>query len=143
MDVQLEWGDGLKFVATSGSKHQIVLDGSPMHGGSDSGLRPMEALLASLGSCTGMDLATILRKKRRKINQLKINLHGERASVHPHVFTNITMEYLIWGEGIDDADVQWALDLSLNKYCSVAEMLKKCCPLNFKWRIHKKGSKSK
>ena len=143
MDVQLEWSDGLKFAATSGSKHQIILDGSLDHGGSDSGLRPMEALLSSLGSCTGMDLATILRKKKRKLNQLKISLHGERAAVHPHVFTKITMEYLIWGDDITDADVQWALDLSLNKYCSVAAMLKQCCDVNYKWRIHKKGTKGK
>jgi putative redox protein len=143
MDVQLEWTEGLKFISTSGSKHQVVLDASPEHGGTDSGLRPMEALLSSLGSCTGMDLVTILRKKKRKLNNLKVSLHGERAPVHPHVFTRISMEYQIWGEDITDDDVRWALDLSLNKYCSVAAMLKQCCTINFKWRIHRKGMKVK
>jgi putative redox protein len=141
MDVSLEWEDGLSFAANTGSKHQIILDGSRDHGGDDSGLRPMEALLSSLGSCTGMDLVTILRKKKCNPEKIKINLHGERAATHPHVFKTISMEYEIWGKDIKDRDIQWALDLSLNKYCSVAAMLKKCCNMNFKWRIHKKGVK--
>ena len=141
-DVELEWEDGLRFISNSGSKHQIVLDGSKEHGGSDTGLRPMEALLSSLGSCTGMDLATILRKKKRDLQKLKVKLHGERAAAHPHVFSTISMEYKIWGSDITDDDVQWALDLSLNKYCSVAAMLKKCCNVNYKWRIYKKESKN-
>lgn len=142
MDVNLEWDDGLRFISDSGSKHQIVLDGSVEHGGKNSGLRPMEALLSSLGSCTGMDLVTILKKKKKNPEKLKIKLHGERTANHPHVFKTISMEYQIWGKDITDSDVQWALDLSLNKYCSVAAMLKACCNLNFKWRIHKKGAKN-
>jgi len=102
----------------------------------------MEVLLSALGSCTGMDLATILRKKKRKLEALTINLHGLRAPTHPHVFENITMEYLVWGPDITDDDIQWALNLSLDKYCSVAAMLKKSCNLNFKWRINQ-GKKVK
>ena len=137
VDTELQWTDGLKFIATTGSSHQLILDASPEHGGNDLGARPMETLLSALGGCTGMDLVTILKKKRRNLQDLKINLHGERTSTHPHVFKNITMEYLIWGSDITDEDVQWALNLSLEKYCSIAAMLKKCCKLNFKWRIHK------
>ena len=139
VDAKLELTENLRFVATTGSKHQIILDASPEHGGGDSGARPMEALLSSLGSCTGMDLATILRKKKRDLQALKINIHGERTNQHPHTFKTITMEYLIWGPDITDQDVQWALDLSLNKYCSVAAMLKKSCTINYRWRIHKKA----
>jgi putative redox protein len=142
-DVELEWESGLRFVAKSGSDHEIVLDGSPEHGGTDSGIRPMEALLSSLGSCTGMDLATILKKKRRDIQKIKVKLHGDRANAHPHVFKTISMDFKIWGSDITDEDVQWALDLSLSKYCSVAAMLKKCCNINYKWRIYKKETVKK
>lgn len=142
-DVELEWESGLKFISKTGSRHEIILDGSPEHGGSDAGLRPMEALLSSLGSCTGMDLATILRKKRRNLQKLKVKIHGERTNSHPHVFKTITMEYKIWGGDITDDDVQLALDLSLNKYCSVAAMIKKCCNVNYKWRIYKKDADKK
>lgn len=143
IDVQLDWTGNLRFVSLTGSNHEIILDGSPEHGGKDSGARPMEALLSSLGSCTGMDLATILKKKRRDLQSLKINIHGERVNQHPHIFKTITMEYLLWGTDITDQDVQWALDLSLSKYCSVAAMLKKSCTLNYKWRIYKKKGAAK
>lgn len=139
VDSELQWNDGLKFISTTGSNNQLVLDASPEHGGNNDGARPMEAVLSALGSSTGMDLITILKNKKRHIERLKVKLHGERAPSHPHIFKRITMEYVIWGPDILDEDVQWALDLSLNKYCSIAGMLKKCCKLNFKWRIHRQG----
>jgi putative redox protein len=139
VDAELQWSDGLKFVSTTGSNNKLVLDASPEHGGNNQGARPMEAVLSALGSSTGMDLITILKNKKRKVEKLKIKLHAERASSHPHIFKNVTIEYIIWGFDIKDEDVKWALDLSLNKYCSVAGMLKNCCKLNFKWRIHKQG----
>ena len=143
VDTRLEWADGLEFTATAGSGNKFILDASTEHGGANRGVRPMEALLSALGGCTGMDLVTILRKKKRDIQGLQINLHGERAANHPHVFKNISMEYLIRGSDITDQDVQWALNLSLEKYCSVAAMLKDQCKLNFRWKINRKGGKSK
>ena len=143
VDAELKWMDGLKFVSTTGSRQTLVLDASLEHGGNDQGARPMEAMLSALGSCTGMDLVTILKKKKRNLQDLKINLFGERASSHPHVFKKITMEYLIWSPDITDEDVQWAVNLSLEKYCSIAAMIKKTCKLNFKWRINKTGNSSK
>jgi putative redox protein len=137
METDLVWTDGLKFISSTSSKHQIILDASPEHGGHNEGARPMEAILTALGGCTGMDLVTILKKRRRNLQNLRIKLHGQRASSHPHVFRQITMEYILWGSDILDDDVQWALKLSLEKYSSVAAMLKKSCKLNFKWRIHK------
>ena len=137
VDTELQWSDGLKFISMTGSHNQLVLDASPEHGGNNEGARPVEAVLSALGSSTGMDLITILKNKKRSVEKLKIKLHGERASSHPHIFKKITMEYVIWGSDILDEDVQWALDLSLNKYCSIAGMLKNCCKLDFKWRIHK------
>jgi putative redox protein len=142
MDTELEWTDGLKFISTTGTKHRILLDASPEHGGKDEGARPMEVLLSALGGCTGMDLVTILKKKKRNIQNLKIKLYGERMPSHPHIFRQITMEYILWGSDIADDDVQWALNLSLDKYCSVAAMLKKSCKLNFKWRIHRDKAKA-
>jgi putative redox protein len=142
VDTELHWEKGLKFASKTGSGNEVVLDASPEHGGHNEGARPMEVLLSSLGGCTGMDLVTILRKKKRNVTDLKINLYGERSSTHPHVFKTITMEYQLWGTDITDADVQWALNLSLEKYCSVAAMLKKSCKLNYKWRIHKAKKQS-
>ena len=143
VDAELQWTKGLKFISHTGSNHRIELDASSEHGGNDEGPRPMETMLSALGGCTGMDLVTILKNKKRNLQNLKINLYGERTSTHPHVFKKITMEYLLWSPDITDDDVQWALNLSLEKYCSIAAMLKKSCKLNIKWRIYREGKDRK
>ncbi len=131
----MEWNGGMGFTCKSGSGHDIITDASSQHGGGDLGARPMELLLFSLGGCTGMDIVTFLKKKRRDIKDVKLKLSGQRAPVHPHVFEAISIEYIISGSDLTDDDIRWAIDLSLNKYCSVAGMIKKVCKINFKWKI--------
>lgn len=142
VEATLDWNGRMGFTCKSGSGHELVTDASASHGGDNSGSRPMELLLFALSSCTGMDVATILKKKKRDLQGLTIKAHGQRAANHPHVYENITLEYIVSGSDLTDDDIRWAIDLSLNKYCSVAGMLKATCKLNYKWRILKgvKGS---
>jgi putative redox protein len=135
VEASLEWNGRMGFVCRSGSGHELLSDASAPHGGDNSGARPMELLLFALGGCTGMDVATILKKKRLDLQGLKIKTHGQRAPNHPHVYENITLEYILTGSDLRDNDVRWAIELSLNKYCSVAGMLQKICKLNYRWRI--------
>jgi putative redox protein len=137
VEAELEWGQGLKFVAKTGSKNKIILDAAEEHGGVNAGARPMEALLSALGGCTAMDLVTILSKKKRTLKDIKVALHGKRAGEHPHILEAVSMTFDIWGEDISDEDMQWAIKLSLSKYCSVSAMLEKSCKITYKWNIHK------
>ena len=137
VETTLEWNGRMGFECHSGSGHQIKVDASAAHGGDDAGVRPMELLLFSLSGCTGMDIATILKKKRRDVQGIKIKTHGQRAPNHPHVYENITIEYILTGSDLTDDDIRWAIDLSLNKYCSVAGMLQKVCKINYRWKIIK------
>ncbi len=137
VEAGLEWNGRMGFLCKSGSGHEITSDASMTHGGENSGPRPMELLLFALSSCTGMDVAMILRKKGRDLQDLRIKSHGQRAAQHPHVYENITLEYILTGSDLTDDDVRWAVDLSLNKYCSVAGMLGKVCKINYKWKIIK------
>jgi len=134
---EMEWNGGMAFTCTSGSGHQIKSDASSEHGGDDSGARPMELLLFSLSSCTGMDVATFLKKRNRVLEDLKVSARGSRAAGHPHVFETITLEYIFTGTDLTDDDIRWAIDLSLDKYCSVAGMLRKICKINYHWKINK------
>jgi putative redox protein len=95
----------------------------------------MEFLLFALSSCTGMDIAMILKKKKRNLQALQIKTHGQRAASHPHVYESITLEYVLTGSDLTDDDIRWAIDLSLNKYCSVAGMLRTICKINYRWKI--------
>lgn len=142
VEATVEWNGRMGFSCKSGSGHEIVCDASPAHGGDNAGPRPMEFLLFALSGCTGMDIATILTKKKRDLQALKIKTHGQRATVHPHVYENITLEYILTGSDLTDDDVRWAIDLSLNKYCSVAGMLQEICKINYRWKIIKSAAGS-
>jgi len=137
VEATLSWNGKMGFSCRSGSGHEIISDASSMHGGDNAGSRPMELLLFALSSCTGMDVATFLKKKKRDLKDLKIMAYGRRSANHPHVFENITLEYLLTGSDLVDDDIRWAVDLSLKKYCSVAGMLGKVCKINYHWRIIK------
>jgi len=135
VEATLEWNGRMGFACHSGSGHEVTSDASVIHGGEDAGARPMELLLFALSSCTGMDVATFLKKKRRDLKNLKISAHGSRSPVHPHVFESITLEYVLTGTDLIDDDIKWAIDLSLKKYCSVAGMLGRVCKINYRWNI--------
>jgi len=135
VEATLDWNGRMGFVCKSGSGHETLSDASPTHGGDNSGPRPMEFLLFALSSCTGMDIAMILKKKKRNLQALQIKTHGQRAASHPHVYESITLEYVLTGSDLTDDDIRWAIDLSLNKYCSVAGMLRAICKINYRWKI--------
>lgn len=134
---EMEWDGGMGFVCKSGSGHEIKADASSEHGGKNTGARPMELLLFSLSSCTGMDVTTFLKKRKQNLDGLKISAYGSRTASHPHVFETITLEYIFAGDDLSDDDIRWAIDLSLEKYCSVAGMLRKICKINYHWKINK------
>ena len=120
----LRWTEGLQFVATaSGSNHAIVLDGSPEVGGADTGMRPMEALLCALGSCTAMDVISVLQKKRLDVRAFEVLVNGQRADEHPKRYTQITLTFVVTGHDIAEAAVERAIELSQIKYCGATASL--------------------
>jgi putative redox protein len=89
----------------------------------EAAMRPMQLLLTSLAGCTAMDIVSILKKKRLELEKFRVYVRGKRAEEHPRVFTEIEVEYLFWGEGLDEKSVQQAIQLSEEKYCSARAML--------------------
>ncbi len=135
MKVTLEQVKGLTFIGKGESNHWVCLDGPKQFDGSEAGSRPMELLLISLGSCTGSDVASILRKKRVQFDHIKINLDGERQENHPKVFTKIHVEYVFYGKNIEETNLKRAIDLSQNKYCPISAMLKESCEITYSYRV--------
>ncbi len=121
---QLEWVQGFQFVAhaeTSGAT--AVFDAGLAHGGADQGLRPSEGVLMSLASCTGMDVISILKKKRQRVSGLHLNVHGFTASEHPKRFERIELEFIVRGQDVSESAVAQAIELSQTKYCAVSASL--------------------
>jgi len=137
VETSIAWDGKMGFSCVSGSGHTVISDASVEHNGEDTGARPMELLLFSLSSCTGMDVATFLKKKKCDLKDLHVKARGQRASAHPHVFETITLEYVFTGSDLEDDNIRWAIDLSLKKYCSVAGMLSEVCKINYHWKVNK------
>jgi len=110
------------FVAETGSGGLVPIDGSPVVGGEGLGARPMELLLSALGGCAGIDVVGILTKQRQPIEDLAVTVEGERAPGEPAVFTRIHVHFTVSGP-VDERAVARAVELAMEKYCSVARTL--------------------
>ena len=127
----VKWIDEQKFVATSPSGHAVTIDSDR---DSNQAPGPMELLLMALGACTATDVVIVLRKKRQKLQSLEVICSGERAAEPPAVWTRLEIVYRLRGR-LDDAAVKHAIQLSEDKYCSVAAMLRKTATLSWRYEI--------
>jgi putative redox protein len=126
---------GMRFDAEAGSGHHVTLDAEEHDGGQNVGFRPMELLLVGLGGCTGMDVISILRKKRQQVTGYEVHVSGIRAEDHPMVFVEITVEHIITGHHIQPGAVERAIKLSEERYCGAGAMLGKVAHLTHTFRI--------
>lgn len=134
-EITADWKEENSFIATNVAGGQVqmgILDGRP-------GIGPMQLLLAGLAGCTGMDIVSILQKKRVKLTDMQVRVRGKRAEEYPMIWTDIQVQYLIWGENIQPGDVEKAIDLSEKKYCSVGIMLAKSATITSEYHILKPG----
>jgi putative redox protein len=123
MKVDLQRVGPAAFRAVAGSGGELVVDGSPEIGGEGRGMRPMELLLAALASCASMDVVHILRKQREPLENLEVHTEGERPDTTPSPFRRIHLHFVAHG-GVDQHKLERAVQLSVEKYCSVSESLK-------------------
>ncbi|MHB8919669.1 MAG: OsmC family protein [Halothiobacillus sp.] len=136
MKARVKWVEGMAFMAESDSGHGIMLDGSPDIGGRNLGVRPMEMVLMGLGGCTAIDVMVILGKQRQPVEDCWIELNADRADVAaPKVFTRIHVHYVVKGKGLDPKQVERAVKLSAEKYCSVSAMLKASVAISYDFEV--------
>jgi putative redox protein len=126
---------GITFAAKANSNHWVIMDGPEAFGGSDGGARPKELFLFALGGCTASDVVSILKKKRVPLEDFEVHLTGNECEEHPRVFTDIHIEFVFYGDGINPVDVERAIELSTTKYCSVSAMLKETVNITHSYRI--------
>lgn len=127
--------DGMQFVGSADSGHAVVMDAPTSVGGNNTGPKPMELLLMAFGGCSGMDVISILRKKKQNVSKLELNVEGEMAKDHPHMYTAIHIEYVVTGKNISEDPVKRAIELSLEKYCSVGATLGKAAKITNSYEV--------
>jgi putative redox protein len=135
MKASIRLVEGMTFVAESGSGHGIVIDASPEVGGRDLGARPMEVVLMGAGACSAIDVVHILRKARQAITGCVVEMDSDRAVEDPKVFTRIHFHFVVTGKGLVDTQVERAIRLSKEKYCSATAMLAKTAEVSTDFEI--------
>ncbi len=135
MKAEVRMVAGLSFVGKADSNHWLAMDGPTDFGGAAAAARPLELFLLGLAGCTGMDVVSILRKKRAPLEAFRLEVAAARAEEHPKVFTGIHLSYYLGGEGLSEKDVAEAIRLSQEKYCSAAAMLSKACEITYEYKL--------
>jgi putative redox protein len=126
MECTIRWsGEGMSFIAETGSNHLIAMDGAPDGGGRNLAPRPMETVLAGAGGCTAYDVVVILKKSGQDVTGCEVRLEAERAQTDPKVFTRIHYRFTVRGRNLKRNVVEQAVRLSHEKYCSATAILEK------------------
>ena len=134
-EIRTRWIDGMQFLSISSGGHPLVMDASPDGGGRGEGIGPMELMLHALAGCTGVDVVSILQKKRQPLKGLEIKVKGERRQEYPRVYSHVEIEYVFKGKGLDPKAVEQAIKLSQEKYCSVEAHLAAFAQIRSSYRI--------
>jgi len=135
LHAEVRQADGLTFIARGASNHWVTIDTSEAEGGHAAGSGPMELLLMALGACTSMHVAGTLAKMKQPFSGYRVELSGERQEELPHRFTRIFVDYYLTSDTIPTADVDRAIKLSAEKYCSVGGTLTPCVTLVHRYHI--------
>lgn len=136
MECVVRWtGEGMSFLAETGTGHLVAMDGAPDAGGRNLAPRPMEMVLAGTGACTAFDVVLILKRGRHDVRGCDVKLVADRAAEDPKVFTRIEFRFTVRGRGLKREAVERAVKLSHEKYCSASAMLAKTAAMSYSVEI--------
>jgi putative redox protein len=130
MECTVRWGNGMTFIAETGSGHLVGMDGAPEGGGRNLAPRPMEVVLAGAGGCTAYDVVVILKKNGQEVTGCEVRLEAERAATDPKVFTRIHYHFVVRGRNLKRNLVEQAVRLTHEKYCSATAILGKTAEIS-------------
>jgi putative redox protein len=122
MKSNIKWEGNLRFSADNGRGHTSIHDATIDADGNKSGPTPMELMLQSVATCSGMDVVSIIKKKRKTILDFEIEISGERQEEHPQIFTSANLHYTLTSPDAKEKDLKRAVELSQEKYCAASGM---------------------
>lgn len=127
--------DAFHLEAVNEDGYKIETDGAPKIGGGNKGMRPMQLMLAAAGSCSSIDIISILKKQKQHLKAFDVEVTAEREQGKvPSLFSDIHIHYILTGD-LDDAKVKRAIDLSVTKYCSVVKIMEKTATVSSSYEI--------
>jgi putative redox protein len=135
MKIVATWNGRMGFDGTANTGFHVPMDASPGVGGDDSGFRPLELLAMGIAGCTGMDVISILRKKRQDVQDFVVEMNISQTDTVPYIFTHIDIHYRITGSDINESAVERAINLSATRYCPATAMMEKAVTIDHRFTI--------
>lgn len=135
--VTTTWKGKMQFESTNPSGETFLINAAAEHGGEGTGLRPKAMMLSALAGCSGLDVASLIEKMKLEVADFKIETIANLTEEHPKVYYAVTVEYHFYGTNLNEAKLQRAVDLSVEKYCGVMEMFRQFAKIDIKVLFHK------
>lgn len=136
--VTTEWQQEMVFKSDNPSGDEVFIDSSEEFGGTNSGLRPKAMMLSSLAGCSGLDVVSLLKKMKVKVDDFKIITTGELTDEHPKYYHEVKIDYHFYGEELNEKKINKAVNLSVDRYCGVFEMFRQFAKMETEIHLHKK-----
>jgi putative redox protein len=136
MKAAVQWKENMTFLGMPDSGFPVQMDADSSFGGTNNGVRPMEMIALGLAGCTGMDVISVLQKKRQKVTQFEVRVNAPRSADHPKVFTRALITYVVTGTDVEEIAVLRSIELSILKYCPVQVMLAQAFPMELHYEIY-------
>ena len=134
--VTTRWLGNMAFESNNPSGHTLTIDASPDDGGEGQGYRPKALMLASLAGCSGLDVASPIKKMKLQVKNFRIETFGDLTDEHPKYYNKVRLEYHFYGDSLNEERLQRAVDLSIEKYCGVMEMFRQFSALEISTHFH-------
>lgn len=128
--VTTKWLGEMKFESDNPSGLNLTIDAGTESGGSGEGFRPKALMLSALAGCSGLDVASLIKKMKLEVTDFEITTDAELTEEHPKYYKTVTINYNFYGNNLDEKKLQRAVDLSVEKYCGVMEMFRQFAQLD-------------
>ncbi len=138
VQVTTKWLGDMRFESTNPSGHNLFIDAGEENGGKGEGYRPKALMLSGLAGCAGLDVASLIKKMKLKVDDFNIDIEANLTDEHPKHYDKVAMHFHFHGEDLNEKKLQKAVDLSVEKYCGVMEMFRQFSELKIETHFHKK-----
>ncbi len=135
MELTLNWKEDLNFEGSNPSGQSVYISNERDEQGNRTGFSPIHLLALGLGSCTAMDVISILQKKKQAVEDFEVKVSYERRDEHPTIWTSANIEYIATGKGIDPSALERSIQLSVEKYCAAHAMLSKAVDITTSFQV--------
>lgn len=138
--ITTKWLGNMKFESTNPSGHNLFIDAGPENGGNSEGYRPKALMLSGLAGCSGLDVASLIKKMKLDVADFSIEIDANLTEEHPTYYDKVTMQFHFYGNNLDEKKLQRAVDLSVEKYCGVMEMFRQFATVSVETYFHNKSA---